>query len=141
MSRNHELAHGYHTSRTYQADLEPVTAEVAAQYHNTHGGSSFYVHGGDRAVEGYVVGGLEGAPETHVDGEHITADEFQAHRDRVRSQVSDSNAVAGSWAEDGRSVLDASNVVQTAEEAKRLQVARDERAVYNLSAGREENLR
>lgn len=141
MARNEELAMGYAAGRTYQADIEPVTAAAAAEFHNTHGGSSFYVHGGERATQGYAVGGLEGAPEKWIEGEHLTPAQFQQHRDRVRAQVADHNAIAGSWTSEGATVLDASNAVTDKDEAKRLQKSRDERAVYNLEKAQEEDLR
>jgi len=122
-------------------DIEPVTAAVVAQYHNAHGGSSFYVHGGGRADHGWSVGGLQGAPETSVDSPRITPEDWQRHRDRVRAQVTDKNAIAGTWVEDGKSVMDASNAVQSREDAKALQAARNQRAVYNLHENREEDLR
>ena len=141
MGRNAELHAGISAARGVQLDMEPVTAHVAAMYHNQHGGSSFYVHGGARAAEGYAVGGLEGAPETTYDSPTITPEQYQAHRDRVRANVKDENAVAGSWVEDGKSVMDASNVVLNRDQAKTLQTKRGERAVYNLTSGEEENLR
>lgn len=144
MGRNAELAAGYHGSRDVsgvQLDMEPVTAAVVAQYHNANGGSSFYVHGGKRADEGYSVGGLGGAPETTIDSPTITPEQYQAHRDRVRDSVKDPNAIAGSWVEDGKSVMDASNAVIDRDDAKALQTSRNERAVFNLKAGKEENLR
>jgi hypothetical protein len=141
MGRNAELQAGIDGARGVQLDMEPVTAHVAAQYHNKHGGSSFYVHGGARATEGYAVGGLEGAPETTIDRPTITPEEYQAHRDRVRASVKDENAIAGSWVEDGKSVMDASNAVLSRDQAKALQIKRGERKVFNLSSGEEEDLR
>jgi hypothetical protein len=125
--------------REFQADLEPVTAHVAAQYHNAHGGSSFFVHGGNPAISGYAVGGA-GIPERSIDREHLSPEEMQEHRDHVRQKTSDPDAVAGTWVEDGKSVLDASTVVHDRQFAKHLQVKRGERAVYNLNTGREEDL-
>jgi acyl-CoA synthetase (AMP-forming)/AMP-acid ligase II len=139
MGRNDELRNGIQDS--VQTDLEPVSAHVVAQFHNSHGGSSFYVHGGERATEGYSVGGLHGVPATVVDSPTITPAQFQEHRDKVRKAVKDRDAVAGTWVEDGKTVMDASNVVTDRDRAKRLQVSRGEKAVYNLSEGREEDLR
>jgi hypothetical protein len=123
----------------FQADLEPVTAHVAADYHNTHGGSSFFVHGGDYATSGYAVGG-SGIPETTIHRPTLTPDEYQSHRDRVRAGTKDPGAVVGTWVENGKSVLDASTVVQSRQFAKSLQKKRGERAVFNLNTGREEDL-
>lgn len=139
MSRNSELHTGIHGD-SYQADLEPVTAHVVAQYHNANGGSSFHVHGGERAKSGYAVGGLEGAPES-VGSDPLTADEWQSHRDRVRSSVKNPQAIAGTWNEGGKSVMDASEAVASRDEAKRKQIDRGERRVYNLGSGQEEDLR
>lgn len=126
---------------TIQMDLEPVTAHVVAQYHAAHGGSSFFVHGGERAHHGWSVGGLQGMPETTVPSQTISPDQWQAHRDAVRSKISAPTAVAGSWAENGNSVMDASNVVGAREEAASLQRHREERAVWNLHENKEEDLR
>lgn len=142
MSRNEELHKGIHGSDgTVQLDLEPVTAHVVAQYHNANGGSSFYVHGGERATQGYSVGGLHGVPETTVSSPTISASDYQSHRDKVRKSVKDKDAVAGTWVEDGKSVMDASNVVTSREDAKKLQKARGERAVYDLNTAKEVDLR
>lgn len=155
MSRNQELAHGFMYSRSYQADIEPATAAAAAEYHNrTHDkdgnsipiedrGSSFHVHGGERVDGGYSVGGLEKKPEKRIaEGRiTITPDEYQAHRDQVRSTVSHPDAIAGTWVEDGGVTADASQRVESRDEAKRLQTERGERAVYNITAGKTEDLR
>ena len=126
----------------FQADLEPVTAHVAAQYHNAHGGSSFYVHGGNRATTGFAVGGMKNVPEQTIDSHRITPEQFQANRDRIRNlQPHDANAVAGSWEESGHSVLDGTSVLRNQDAAKRLQVSRGERAVYDLGADKEVDLR
>lgn len=122
-----------------QADIEPVTAQVAANYHNAHGGSSFYVHGGNYATKGYAVGG-SGVPERVIPSAHLSPEQFQEHRDHVRASTSDANAVAGTWVEDGKTVLDASTVTHNRDHAKHLQNLRGERAVFNLNTGREEDL-
>lgn len=122
-----------------QDDIEPVTAQVAANYHNQHGGSSFYVHGGNYATKGYAVGG-SGVPERSIPSEHLSPEQFQEHRDLVRAHTSDADAVAGTWVENGKTVMDASTVTHSREHAKHLQVKRGERAVFNLNTGREEDL-
>ena len=145
MGRKKELQKGIlGPDQTYQADLEPVTAHVVAQYHNAggeEGGSSFYVHGGEAATSGYSVGGLEGAPETTTEHQDMAPKEYQEHRDRVRESVKNPNAIAGTWVEGGRSVMDASERVPDKHTARVLQIARNQRAVYNLGKGREEDLR
>lgn len=129
-------------NREFQADLEPVTAQVAAQYHNKHGGSSIYVHGGNMPTKGYAVGGLPGVPEQNVDSPNLTPHQVQANRDRVRDAYpGDPSAVAGSWQENGRSVLDGSSIFHDRSKAARAQSKRDQRAVYNISKGKEEDLR
>lgn len=125
----------------FQADLEPVTAHVASQYHAQNGGSSFYVHGGVMPKRGYVIGGLPGVPEETINRPHMTPEEFQANRDRIRTaRPNDTTAVAGSWAEAGRTVLDGSNAVVDRDVAKKTQQKRGERAVFNLNEMKEENL-
>lgn len=144
MGRKAELATGFHDRETYQADLEPVTAHVVAQYHNdpANGGSSFRAYGGEMATGGYIVGGHQGVPERKLHSKKITAEEYQEHRDYVRAHTQDANVIAGTWANDeGDTDLDASNVVEEREEAKRLQRQRKQKAVWNATAGKEEDLR
>lgn len=142
MGRTDELHKGVlGPDETYQADLEPVTAHVVAQYHNTHTGSSFQVHGGGRAKSGYSVGGLEDVPETTTDSPTMRPEEWQGHRDEVRARVKEPDAIAGTWVEEGKSVMDASERVPDRHTARALQIARKQRAVYNLSTGNEEDLR
>jgi len=142
VGRNAEMHRGaVGPDGSVQLDLEPVTAHVVAQYHNQHGGSSFHVHGGQRATSGYAVGGLQGVKESITDSPVLRPEEFQEHRNKVRTKVSVPEAIAGTWVEEGRSVMDASERVPDRHSAKVLQVARNERAVYNLSTGQEEDLR
>lgn len=137
MSRNEEFA----GDGSVQLDIEPITAHVVAQYHNQNHGSSFLAYGGGRVSSGYIVGGHKGVPETVLVGDKIDSKQYQAHRDHVRNLVKDRSVIAGTWSEKGRSVLDASNAVPSRDEAKSLQIARGERAVYNADAGKSEDLR
>jgi len=142
MSRKSELMAGIHgPDGSVQLDLEPVTAHVVAQYHNANGGSSFAVHGGERARDGWAVGGLEGTPESSVDSARISPEDYQSHRDKVRTSVKHPDAIAGTWVESGKSVMDASQAVLDRSTAKHLQIHRNQRAVFNLKTGKEENLR
>ena len=143
MGRKAELANGFHDRETYQGDLEPVTAHVVAQYHNNGDprGSSFMAYGGARVSQGYVVGGHEGVPERSLPTETITPEEYQAHRDNVRAHSKDPEVITGTWGEDGKNILDASTHVEGRDRAKALQVKRKERAVWNASEGKEEDLR
>lgn len=144
MGRNAELASGFHDRETYQADLEPVTAHVVAQYHNSQEnpkGSSFLAYGATPVTDGYVVGGHEDVEERNLPSETITPEQYQEHRDFVRAHTKHPDVIAGTWGEDGKTVLDASTSVDGREKAKDLQVKRKQRAVWNASAGREEDLR
>jgi hypothetical protein len=131
--------------KTVQHDLEPVTAHVVAAYHNAGGdvgGSSFLDHGGDPIRDGYSVGGHEGVPEAISHNRNISPAQFQNHRDAVRRAApTDRSVIAGTWAENGSSVLDASTHVHDRDVAAHLQAKRGERAVYNANIGEEENLR
>lgn len=139
MGRNEEFEAGS-VPRWVQYDIEPVTAHVVAQYHNQHGGSSFYVHGAERATSGYAVGGLEGTPETITEQRDMTPEEYQAHRDRVRESTTLNNAIAGTWVENDKSVMDASEAIPDRDEAREMQVEREQRAVYNLDKDMDEDL-
>lgn len=142
MGRNAEMHQGaVGPDGSVQLDLEPVTAHVVAQYHNQHGGSSFHVHGGQRATSGYAVGGLQGLKESITNSPVLRPEEFQEHRDKVRTKVASQEAIAGTWVEGDQSVMDASERVPDRHTAKVLQIARGERAVYNLGRGQEEDLR
>lgn len=126
----------------FQADLEPVTAHVASQYHAANGGASFYVHGGTMPNKGYAIGGLPGVPEKTIHSPVMSPEQFQQNRDRIRAaRPNDMSAVAGSWVSDGKSVLDGSNTTPERDVAKTLQIKRGEQAVYNLNEQREEDLR
>lgn len=136
------------TGTTYQADLEPVTAHVASQYHAANGGSSFKAWGGERASEGYAIGGMKSVPEQVLGNPHLSPAQFQAHRNRVRqglsnaSTVEKESAVAGTWLrDDHKTVTDASNVTPDRDLAQHWQKSRNEDAVWNLTENREEDLR
>ena len=139
MGRNSD----FHTGRTYQSDIEPVTAHVAAQYHNEHGGASFNSLTGDRAAQGYAIGGMRKVAESHTNSPDISATEFQAHRDRVRSAYpNNEKAFAGTWRNDeGKSIFDASQVEKSRSKAAKLQTKRGEDEVFNLGKQKGEDLR
>lgn len=143
MGRKRELRRGFHNSRTYQADLEPVTAHVAAQHHNSGNpkGSSFLAYSGEPVRSGYVVGGHDGVPERDLPGETITPEQFQEHRDFVRRHSKDETVIAGTWGENGQTVLDASTNIMSRDLAKSEQIRREQRAVWNANTGEEEDLR
>ena len=139
MSRNTAFAQGH----TYQADLEPITAHVAAQSHNETGGSSFYAQGGERAKDGYSVGGAPDSKGARVpEQDHLrgamTPNQYQAHRDRVRHATTAGNVMAGTWRrDDGANVTDASNNIPDLDDAKRIGSERNEDAIYDVANQRE----
>lgn len=146
MTRDTRLASA---TESYQADLEPVTAHVVAQYHAANGGSSFKAWGGERATAGYSVGGMGGVPEKVIGSANLSPVQFQQHRKRVRAALRDApvvektSAVAGTWRRqaDNVTVTDASNNTEDREQARAWQTERNEDAVWNLAENREEDLR
>lgn len=138
----------FHNSATYQADLEPITAHVAAQRQNTHGGSSFFALTGDPAREGYAVGGA-GLPEVEHFNKNLSPEQFQANRDRVRTSVAGQSpdvqmrAVAGGWSRrnvEGKQdahVMDKSDVLPDRASAVALGRSRGEDAIWHLDGEKE----
>lgn len=131
MGRNNEL----------HAGIQESSVEAAA-YHNAHGGSSFYANRDGRASYGWAVGGMKGAPETTVPRAEISPSEYQQHRDKVKKVAPDAtDAIAGTWVENGKTVMDASEVFHDRRSAHQAQTERHERAVYNLHEDKAEDLR